>query len=124
MNPLILTLMDNRDYMKTFGEWLYSIAPDPMVKSMMHGSMSAMYQRDYIIVTNLCNGFWKIPTISIKTIDGAKERYKEIHKAMLEIAPLSENEKENISVQIDLNAEEQKMIWINILQVKGITITE
>lgn len=64
------------------------------------------------------------PTISIKTIDGAKERYKEVNRALLEISPLAEDEKEKVSVQIDLNAEEQKRIWINILQVKCITITE
>lgn len=116
--------MDNRDYMKAFGEWLCSIAPNSLLKSLTHDSMRAMYERDYVIVTNLCNGFGKIPTISIKTIDGAKERYKEFNKAVLEISPLSEKEKKEVSAQIDFNAEEQKNIWINILQVKGITITE
>jgi hypothetical protein len=43
---------------------------------------------------------------------------------LLEISPLAEDEKEKVSAQIDLNAEEQKKIWINILQLKGITITE
>lgn len=116
--------MDNRDYMKAFGEWLCSIAPNPMTKSLMHDSLRSMYERDYVIVTNLCNGFGKIPSISIKTIDGAKERYKEFNKAVLEISPLSEEEKKEVSAQIDLNAEAQKKIWINILQVKGITITD
>jgi len=116
--------MDSRNYMKAYGEWLCSIVPDPMVKSMMHGSISTMYQRDYIIVTNLCNGFWEIPTISIKTIDGAKERYKEVNKTVLEISPIAEDEKEKVSAQIDINAEEQKKKWINTLQVKGITIAE
>ena len=37
-----------------------------------------------------------------------KERYKEVNKALLEISPLAEDEKEKVSVQIDLNAEEQK----------------
>jgi len=83
-----------------------------------------MYERDFVIVTNLCNGFWENPTISIKTIDWAKERYKEVNRALLEISPLAEDEKEKVSAQIDLNAEEQKKIWINILQLKGITITE
>ncbi len=116
--------MDNRDCMKAFGEWLCSIAPNSLVKSLTHDSIRYMYERDYVIVTNLCNGFLYFPEISMSHIEGAKERYKEVHKAMLEISPLSEDEKENISVQIDLNAEEQKMIWINILQVKGITITD
>lgn len=116
--------MDNRDYMKAFGEWLCSIAPSPMVKSLMHGSMSAMYQRDYIIVTNLCDGFLYLPEISMSNIDGAKERYKEINKSALETSPLSDEIKREVSTQIDLNAEEQKKRWINTLQVKGITITE
>lgn len=116
--------MDNRDYMKTFGEWLCTIAPNPMVKSLTHDSMRAMYERDYVIVTNLCNGFGNIPAISIKTIDGAKEYYKEFNKAVLEISPLSEEEKKEVSAQIDLNAEEQKMIWINIIKSRGIIITE
>ena len=52
------------------------------------------------------------------------ERYKEFNKAVLEISPLSAEEKKEVSAQIDLNAEEQKKRWINILQVKGITINE
>ena len=116
--------MDNRDCMKAFGEWLCSIAPNTLVKSLTHDSIRYMYERDFVIVTNLCNGFLENPTISIKTIDGAKERYKEVNRALLEISPLAEDEKEKVSAQIDLNAEEQKKIWINILKLKGITITE
>lgn len=114
--------MDNRDYMKAFGEWLCSIAPNPLVKSLTHDSIRAMYERDYVIVTNLCNDFGKIPTISIKTIDGAKERYKEFNKAVLEISPLSEEEKKEVSAQIDLNAENLKQQWIHTLQQRGIGI--
>ena len=116
--------MDNRDCMKAFGEWLCSIAPNSLVKSLTHDSIRYMYERDFVIVTNLCNGFLENPTISIKTIDGAKERYKEVNRAVLEISPLGEDEKEKVSAQIDLNAEEQKKIWINILQLKGININE
>ena len=116
--------MDNRDYMKAYGEWLCSIATSPMVKSLMHGSMGAMYQRDYIIVTNLCDGFLFLPEISMSIIDGAKERYKEINKSALEALPISDEIKKEVSAQIDFNAEEQKEKWINILQGKGITITE
>ena len=116
--------MDNRDYMKAYGEWLCSIAPSPMVKSLMHGSMSSMYQRDYIIVTNLCDGFLFLLEISMSIIDGAKEHYKEINKSVLETSPLSDEIKREVSAQIDFNAEEQKKKWINILQAKGITITE
>lgn len=100
--------MDNRDYMKAFGEWLCTIAPNSLVKSLTHDSMRTMYERDYVIVTNLCNGFGKIPSISIKTINGAKERYKEFNKSVFEISPLSEEEKKKVSTQIDFNAEEQK----------------
>ncbi|MDE7438005.1 MAG: hypothetical protein K2M93_05915 [Muribaculaceae bacterium] len=115
--------MDSRDYMKAYGEWLCSIVPSPMVKSLMHGSMSAMYQRDYIVVTNLCDGFLFLPKISISIVDGAKKHYKEINNSALEAFPLSDEIKKEVSAQIDFNAEEQKKRWINILQVKGISIT-
>lgn len=55
-------------------------------------------------------------------IDGAQERYKQFNKAVLESSPLSDEVKRAISTQIDLNAEEQKNIWISIFQQKGITI--
>ncbi|OKY86247.1 MAG: hypothetical protein BHV69_03260 [Bacteroidales bacterium 52_46] len=97
-------LMDNRDYMKAFGEWLCAVAPNPMIKSLMHGSMTAMYQRDYIIVTNICDGFLYLPEISMSIIEGAKERYKEINKSVLEASPLSDDIKKQISSQIDQNA--------------------
>lgn len=116
--------MDNRDYMKTFGEWLCSIAPNSIVKSLTHDSIRAMYERDYIVVTNLCNDFEYLPEISMNTIDGAKERYKEYNKFMLEVSPFSENEKKQISVQIDCNAERLKQNWINTLQSKNIKITK
>lgn len=116
--------MNNRDYMKAFGEWLCSIAPNPLVKTLTHDSIGAMYERDYVIVTNLCNGFWYNPTISMSTIDGAKERYKQFNKAVLESSPLSEEVKKEVSTQIDLNAENLKHQWICTLQQKGITITK
>ncbi len=114
--------MDNRDDIKAFGEWLCSIAPNQMVKSMMHGSMSAMYQRDYVIVTNLCSGFGFIPEISMTVIDGAKEYYKEFHKSVLEASSLSDDEKKGISSLIDSNAEHLKQQWIKTLHQKGIRI--
>lgn len=114
--------MDNRDYMKAYGEWLCSIAPSPMVKSLMHGSMSTMHQRDYIIVTNLCDGFLFLPEISMSIIDGAKERYKEINKSALEVSPLSDEIKREVSAQIDLNAEKLKQQWIYIIQQRGIYV--
>ena len=114
--------MDNRDYMKMYGEWLCSIAPSPMVKSLMHGSMSTMYQRDYIVVTNLCDGFLFLPEISMSIIDGAKERYNEINKSALEASPLSDEIKKEVSSQIDINAENLKQQWIYVIQQKGIRV--
>lgn len=114
--------MDNRDNIKAFGEWLCAIAPNSLVKSLMRDSMRAMYERDYVIVTNLCNGFGEMPSISIKTIDGAKERYKEFNKSVLEISPLSEEDKKGVSAQIDLNAENLKQRWIHILRQRGICV--
>lgn len=116
--------MDNRDYMKAYGAWSCSISPNSLVKSLAHDSKRSIFEHDYVLVTNLCNGFEKILTVSIKTIDGAKERYKEFNKALLEISPICEDEKKEVSAQIDLNAEEQKKRWIGILQAKGIIITE
>lgn len=82
-----------------------------------------MYERDYVLVTNLCNGFVYMSEISMTVIDGAKEHYKEANKSLLEISPLSNNEKKVISSQIDDNAEMLKHQWINMLRNKGIFIT-
>ncbi len=116
--------MDNRDYMKAYGEWLCSIAPNPMIKSLMHESISTMYERDYVIVTNLCNGFGNLPEISMNTIDGAKERYKQVNKSVLEMSPFPEDKKKEVSAQIDTNAEALKLKWISIIQQRGIKITD
>lgn len=115
--------MDSRDYMKAFGEWLCSIAPNPMAKSLTHDSIRYMYERDYVIVTNLCNGFLYLPEISMSHIEGAKEHYKEINKSVLEATPLSDDIKKQISSQIDQNAEKQKNKWISILCNRGVRIT-
>lgn len=115
--------MDYRDGMKVYGEWLCSIAPNPMIKSLMHNSISTMYERDYVIVTDLCNGFGNLPEISMSTIDGAKERYKQVNKSVLEMAPFPEGRKKDVSAQIDANAESLKQKWISTIQQRGIKIT-
>lgn len=115
--------MDNRDYMKAFGEWLCSIAPNPAIKSILHLDMSDMYGRDYVMIQNLCNGYWTIPEISITSIDGAKECYKQFYKSLLETSSLPNDKKRIVSFQIDTNAEDQKQKWITILRNKGIKIT-
>lgn len=115
--------MDYRDDMKTYGEWLCSIAPDPMEKSLIHGSIGAMYERDYVIVTNLCNGFGSLAEIAMSTIDRAKEHYKQFNKSVLEISPFPEDKKKEVSAQIDSNAESLKQKWITILYERGIKIT-
>lgn len=116
--------MDNRVCIKAYGEWLCSIAPNPMIKSLNHISIGFMYERDYVIVTNLCDGFWILPEVSMRTIEGAKERYKQFNKSVLEMSPLPEDKKKEVSVQIDANAEIQKQKWISILHKRGIKITE
>ncbi len=58
--------MDNRDCMKAFGEWLCSIAPNSLVKSLTHDSIRYMYERDFVIVTNLCNGFLETPLYQLR----------------------------------------------------------
>ena len=114
--------MDSRDDKSAFGEWLCSIAPNSLVKSLTHGSIRCLYERDYVIVTNLCNGFLYLPEISMSHIEGAKERYKEINKSVLEASPLSDDLKKQISSQIDQNAEKQNK-WISILCNNGVRIT-
>lgn len=114
--------MDNRDVTTIFGEWLCSLTSSPFVKSLMHANISSMYQRDYVIVTNLCNGYGYVSEIPIAIIDGAKEWYKQSNKAFLEISPLSDHEKQIISLGIDNNAEIEKQRWISALSNRGIRI--
>lgn len=116
--------MDSRDSIIAFSEWLCSVAPNPVIKSLMHGSMSAIYQRDYIIVTNICNGFLYLPEISMSIIEGAKELYKDFNKSALEASSLSDEIKKHVSSQIDNNAETLKQQWIDILHQKGIQIKD
>lgn len=114
--------MNNRDATSIFGEWLCSLMASPYAKSFMHAGISSMYQRDYVIVTNLCNGYGYISEIPMTVIDGAKEWYKQSNKAFLEISPLSEREKQSISLGIDNNAELERQRWISSLLSKGIKI--
>lgn len=114
--------MNFRDDMKAYGERLCSIAPNPMVKSLTHGTISAMYERDYVIVTSLCDGLGSLPEIAMGTIDGAKERYKQCNKTILEASSLSGDKKKEVADQIDANAEILKQKWISILHERGIKI--
>lgn len=114
--------MDNRDVSTAFGEWLCSLTSSPYEKSAIHAGMSSMYQRDHVIVSNLCNGYGYISEIPMTIIDGAKEWYKQVNKALLEISILSDREKLIISAGIDNNAELEKQRWISSLLNKGIII--
>lgn len=116
--------MDNRDGMKAYGEWLCSIAPNSMVKSLTHGTIGTMYERDYVIVTNVCKGFGILSEIPMSTIDGAKEYYKQLNKSLLETFWLTEDEKKNVSAKIDATAEELKQDWVNILIKRRVVITD
>ncbi len=95
-----------------------------MLKLLAHDAIRKIYERDYVMVANLCDGFLIANKISMATIDGAKERYKQFNKSLLEIFSSSEDEKEAASIRIDANAETQKQRWINILTGKGIAITD
>ena len=77
--------MDNRDIKKNFGEWLCSLSSSPIVKSAIHADLSSMYHQDFIIVSNLCNGYGYMPQISITVIDGTKEWYKQANKDSLKL---------------------------------------
>ena len=114
--------MDNRDVTTIFGEWLCSLTSSSYAKSFMHAGISSMYQRDYVIVTNLCNGYGYISEIPMTVIDGAKEWYKQSNKAFLEISPLPDREKQSILLGIDNNAEIEKQRWISSLSNRGIRI--
>ena len=97
--------MSNRNVTTFFGEWLCSLMSSSIGKSIIHASIGSMYQRDYVIITNLCNGYGYISEIPMTIIDGAKEWYKQSNKAFLEISSLSDQDKQSISVGIDSNAE-------------------
>ena len=115
--------MDNRDIKKSFDEWLCSLSSSPIVKTAIHADLSSMYHQDFIIVSNLCNGYGYMPQISLTVIDGAKEWYKQANKAFLETSNLSEQMKSAISLEIDKNAEAEKQRWLRVLDDKGIIIT-
>ena len=115
--------MDNRDIKKSFGEWLCSLSSSPIVKTAIHADLSSIYHQDFIIVSNLCNGYGYMPQISLTVIDGAKEWYQQANKAFLETSNLSEQMKSAISLEIDKNAEAEKQRWLRILDDKGIIIT-
>lgn len=115
--------MDNRDKKKIFGEWLCSLSSSPIVKTAIHADLSSMYHQDFIIVSNLCNGYGYMPQISLTVIDEAKEWYKQANKAFLETSNLSEQMKSAISLEIDKNAEDEKQRWLSILSNRNIKIS-
>ena len=114
--------MNNQDVTIIFGEWLCSLISSPFAKSFMHAGIGSMYQRDYVIVTNLCNGYGYVSEIPMIVINGAKEWYKQSNKVFLEVSPLSDHEKQSISLGIDNNAEIEKQRWISSLSNRGIRI--
>lgn len=116
--------MNNRKIKTAVGEWLCTLTSSPVVKSANHANLSSMYQQDFIIVSNLVNGYGYVPQISITIIDGAKEWYKHANKALLEAFDMPEQTKKSVSLEIDKNAESEKQRWLNVLHAKGITITE
>lgn len=116
--------MNSRDCNTMFGEWLCSISSNPIVKTLTHAAISVDYEQDYVLVTNLCSGFGYFPKISIKTIERAKERYKQFNKSLLELSHFSDDRKRAVSAQIDSNAESLKQQWISNLRNRGMIITE
>lgn len=82
-----------------------------------------MYHQDFIIVSNLFNGYGFIPQISITVIDGTKEWYKQANKAFLEASNLSEQTKFAVSLDIYKNAESEKQRWLRVLYDRGIKVS-
>ena len=115
--------MNNRDIKTVVGEWLSNLTSSPVIKSAIHADLSSMYHQDFIIISNLCNGYGYIPQISLTVIDGAKEWYKQANKSFLEASNLSEQTKFAVSLEIDKNAESEKQRWLRVLDDKGIIIT-
>ena len=115
--------MDNRDLKTALGEWLCTLTSSPVIKSAIHADLSSMYHQDFIILSNLVNGYGYMSQVPISVIDGAKEWYKQANKAFLEASTLSEQTKVAVSSEIDRNAENEKQRWLNILHNKGIKIT-
>ena len=114
--------MENRKIKTAVGEWLCTLTSSPVIKSAIHADLSSMYHQDFIIVSNLVNGYGYMSQIPISVIDGAKEWYKQANKAFLEASTLSEQTKVSVSSEIDKNAENEKQKWLNVLQNKNITI--
>ena len=114
--------MNNRDLKTAVGEWLCTLTSSPVIKSAIHADLSSMYHQDFIIVSNLVNGYGYMSQVPISVIDGAKEWYKQANKAFLEASTLSEQTKVFVSSEIDKNAENEKQRWLNVLQNKNITI--
>lgn len=80
--------MDNRDIKTAVGEWLCNLTSSPVIKSAIHADLSSMYHQDFIVISNLCNGYGYMPQISLTVIDGAKEWYKQANKSFLEASNL------------------------------------
>ena len=100
--------MNNRKIKTAVGEWLCTLTSSPVVKSATHANLSSMYQQDFIIVSNLVNGYGYMSQVPMSVIDGAKEWYKQANKAFLEASTLSEQTKVSVSSEIDKNAENEK----------------
>ena len=114
--------MNNRDLKTAVGEWLCTLTSSTGIKSRIYEDLSSMYHQDFIIVSNLVNGYGYMSQIPITIIDGAKEWYKQANKAFLEASTLSEQTKVSVSSEIDKNAENEKQRWLNVPQNKNITI--
>lgn len=116
--------MDNRDLKKIFGEGMCEIPSPPIIKAGIHTNIGRSYEHDYILVTNLYEGFWSATEISLKTINGAKERYIQFNKYLLETSMPFDDRKKDISDAINSNAEILKRRWIKVFMDKGIKITQ
>lgn len=116
--------MENKDLKNIFGEWMCEILSSPIMKAGIHANIGKNYERDYILVTNLYDGFWSAKEISLETINGAKERYIQFNKYLLETFLPFDDRKKDISDAIDGNAEILKERWIKVFTDRGIKITQ
>lgn len=114
--------MNNIDMKNAFGEWLCNMLSHPIVKAGIHAGIRNEYEQDYMLVTELYNDFWHTAAINMKTIDGAKKWYIHNNKSLLEISTLTDDQKKEVSDNIEFNAETLKQKWIQAFEDRGIRV--
>lgn len=91
-------------------------------KAILHGLAACNFSKDFYTLQDILNGNLRVSYVYQKTIDNAKEYYKEFNKSLLIFRDLSGLEKQNEEMRIDAEAENLKNKWTRKLQASGIQI--